>query len=1014
VNAGAGQLVVNGPHDFTALRVLDAQLSEVSSAIGSLQATLPAGLYEVQASHPGRAQRRVVAVRAGGVASLDDLDDTLSRPLASLADPTVGSAVAVATRRAVPWRGSARLILCAEGAYQDADGMRLVCAEGSTVVDNHPTTWSVYGGVRVASADLPAGGYALEHDIPGMGPRACAVWLQPDFETQVFIATRDPIDPIRAIHMRPIGSGYQADQPASYARVRAAVEGLLVGELVVPASLLSSLTSGEADDPILLLVAAHAARICRALSDVELERAARTIARALPGSPDALVLELLTVLEHGEVAPLRAPPMLAAATEELMLIAAQRPAVVEADSWLQDISQRLTSWGAWTRWQVQTAPRLVEATTRRQVADVAREMPGGGIGDIARTLGLPQSVIADFEATIKAARARWPGRVWGKVRLVAAEVWAVVRDVVLAVATLVARGMRAAWRAYIAPRHREADRVRRSLQQTSLPPAAQRYVHARLLPLIDWTETQAWKAQRLLLASRTAAVLAAVLIIPVVALIPGAKGWAWAAAGLGVLVAAATVVRSQLSLDTQAEREFARLFELTKVAQDFVVAANAPENASGEALTALVTRVEAVADSVYPWVGGSLTAPREGLVIAARAPAADPRGNWTTEPDVTSTAMPVAETMANAPPLADAASIATSRPWREEALARLAEQRFVLSWLLARPPSGRPVSQPELAVIEDHWAAAASGALQRSRRGAVVERVTSHLDAVEQELLRLAPDEYVYGQLPGIIWHVQHTLAADDYRRQRVEAVARRVEDGALPTPLDGDREIIIAAKHVANAQSRRQVTRLRSFRNVIVMTAIVLAVGALALALVGILAPEKLPTCFASDGQIACPTSTAPLTASQTTGSHAAAAIDEAIRATASSWDIPLMELVGALAAAVAAAVSLRRVRGTSTPYNLPVALALLKLPAGALTAALGVLLMRGAFIPGLTSLDSSGQIIAWAVVLGYSQQLITRYADQAAVAVLADTAYSSADSAATVSGREPDTVRLQEAIRQ
>jgi hypothetical protein len=65
------------------------------------------------------------------------------------------------------------------------------------------------------------------------------------------------------------------------------------------------------------------------------------------------------------------------------------------------------------------------------------------------------------------------------------------------------------------------------------------------------------------------------------------------------------------------------------------------------------------------------------------------------------------------------------------------------------------------------------------------------------------------------------------------------------------------------------------------------------------------------------------------------------------------VVELVGLAAAAVATASSLRWIRGTSTPFNIPVALAILKLPSGALTAFLGVLLVRGEFIPGL-SLDS------------------------------------------------------------
>jgi hypothetical protein len=59
---------------------------------------------------------------------------------------------------------------------------------------------------------------------------------------------------------------------------------------------------------------------------------------------------------------------------------------------------------------------------------------------------------------------------------------------------------------------------------------------------------------------------------------------------------------------------------------------------------------------------------------------------------------------------------------------------------------------------------------------------------------------------------------------------------------------------------------------------------------------------------------------------------------------------------------------RGSADPYSIPVALAMLKLPTGALTAFLGLLLVKAAFVPGLSGLDSSAQIIAWAVVFGYS----------------------------------------------
>jgi hypothetical protein len=77
---------------------------------------------------------------------------------------------------------------------------------------------------------------------------------------------------------------------------------------------------------------------------------------------------------------------------------------------------------------------------------------------------------------------------------------------------------------------------------------------------------------------------------------------------------------------------------------------------------------------------------------------------------------------------------------------------------------------------------------------------------------------------------------------------------------------------------------------------------------------------------------------------------------------------------------------RGTSTEFSLPVALAVLKLPTGALTALLGLLLMRGGFVPGLTALDTPAQILSWALIFGIAQQLVTRLVDQQAQGILDD----------------------------
>jgi hypothetical protein len=113
---------------------------------------------------------------------------------------------------------------------------------------------------------------------------------------------------------------------------------------------------------------------------------------------------------------------------------------------------------------------------------------------------------------------------------------------------------------------------------------------------------------------------------------------------------------------------------------------------------------------------------------------------------------------------------------------------------------------------------------------------------------------------------------------------------------------------------------------------------------------------------------------------------IDDVVAKTAKRWDLLVVEFVGLTAAAIAAAAAIKNIRGSSDRYSLPVALALLKLPTGAITAFLGLLLMRGQFVPGLSALDTSAQILAWALVFGYAQQLFTRLVDQQGQTVLND----------------------------
>jgi hypothetical protein len=355
------------------------------------------------------------------------------------------------------------------------------------------------------------------------------------------------------------------------------------------------------------------------------------------------------------------------------------------------------------------------------------------------------------------------------------------------------------------------------------------------------------------------------------------------------------------------------------------------------------------------------------------------------------------------PPATPPGSFSIGRPattaWREQALARVGELRTLTTWLVAQPGVDQRTVKALETSVDGHLKAAKEAAKGDrnggwwSRRkawlsGAEVERAMSNTEAVEADLIRLAPLTLLRGAMPSLVVTVEKHLPPTDRRRIRLEEIARSKE------PLtETDRETIVRAVRGATSEGRREVTRVRSFRNVLFVTAGMLTVVALVIGFIGIKTPTTLPICFAPDNAtLVCPTEENSLKATggdAATGQEPVVApseIDEVTAKTANPWDVPLIEMLGLVAAAVAAAAALRSIRGTSTPYSLPVALAVLKLPTGALTALLGLLLMRGNFVPGLSALDSSAQIVAWAIIFGYAQQLLTRMVDQQAHSVLED----------------------------
>ena len=353
--------------------------------------------------------------------------------------------------------------------------------------------------------------------------------------------------------------------------------------------------------------------------------------------------------------------------------------------------------------------------------------------------------------------------------------------------------------------------------------------------------------------------------------------------------------------------------------------------------------------------------------------------------------------------------------WREGTLTRAQELDSLCSWMIANQP--KKINASLIHGIDSHIEAARQAGsvaplnpkryLHWPRHGSLRERAMSNLDAAEAHLLNIAPAGYLLGQMPSLLQHVRRHLMPGDSRREELGRIAVRIGlndpdhpqmQVAASVPYEERKRIveqervqIVAAMRAASSASLREQVRVRSFRNVLVVTTVVMSLLAIALAITGIRYPTLLPVCFAPEEagsvEVVCPTQQAgpfPTDRTGTTALETAWDFDVVVEHTVRPWDLLLVELIGLAAAAVAAAAAIRKIRGSSERYGVPLALAALKLPTGALTAFLGLLLMRGEFVPGLSALDTSAQILAWALVFGYAQQLFTRLVDQQGQTVL------------------------------
>ena len=121
------------------------------------------------------------------------------------------------------------------------------------------------------------------------------------------------------------------------------------------------------------------------------------------------------------------------------------------------------------------------------------------------------------------------------------------------------------------------------------------------------------------------------------------------------------------------------------------------------------------------------------------------------------------------------------------------------------------------------------------------------------------------------------------------------------------------------------------------------------------------------------------------------------------SGWDVVLVAVLGLIGAALSATVALRGIPLRASGLGVAFVLAAVKLPSGGISAVIGILAIKAGFVPGLSALDSQTQILAYAVILGYAQQLATGFLDRR---VNGDGRTEHSSATGTDRGPRPDPV--------
>lgn len=242
--------------------------------------------------------------------------------------------------------------------------------------------------------------------------------------------------------------------------------------------------------------------------------------------------------------------------------------------------------------------------------------------------------------------------------------------------------------------------------------------------------------------------------------------------------------------------------------------------------------------------------------------------------------------------------------------------------------------------------------------GSRIESAWAAVRRAEDALVLILPDPIVRALIPEIEALVESQFTGRSGQLKELIGGLNDARTGDLTATV---RQKLRAARAQAQYQSDLRMQEVRRFRNLLLATAAALLLLLLTLAIVHAVNPHFVSVC-ASPGQGTdlCPDGT----------THSRRA------------DLFEVEFIGAVAGLLAALVALSRSSHTPSPYSIPSAQVVFKAAAGAATALVGVLLLQGGALVGLSKQPGSS-VLAYAALFGFAQQILTRLVDEKAGAI-------------------------------